>query len=49
VLGDAYPVKFAKTDYIPVTMVDYDGTRIDYRLDLTDRSKNAPKLDLRVL
>jgi len=49
VLGEAYPVKFAKTEYIPVTLVDYDGTRIDYQLGLPDRSKNAPKLDLRVL
>lgn len=44
-LGDAYPIKF---EYVSttVTLLDYEGGRIEYELGLPDRSK---KLDLRVL
>jgi aminoglycoside N3'-acetyltransferase len=48
-LGDAFPIKFAEPGKISVTLIDYDGTRIEYELGLPDRSKSAPKLDLRLL
>jgi len=44
-LGDDFPIKFVKRT-TPVTLVDYDGTRIEYQLGLPDRSR---KLDLRIL
>ena len=45
-MGDAFPIKPAKTASIPVTIVDYDGTRYEYNLGLPDRTR---KLDLRIL
>jgi aminoglycoside 3-N-acetyltransferase len=47
-LGEAFPIKF-KNVSVPVTLVDYDGSRIEFDLGMPDRSKNAPKLDLRLL
>jgi aminoglycoside 3-N-acetyltransferase len=44
-LGDEYPIKFVKAS-TTVTLVDYDGNRIQHELGLPDRTK---KLDLRVL
>jgi aminoglycoside N3'-acetyltransferase len=44
-LADEYPIKFANVT-TTVTLVDYDGGRVDYELGLPDRSR---KLDLRVL
>ena len=44
-LGESFPIKFKKTS-TTVTLVDYDGNRIEHELGLPDRSK---KLDLRVL
>jgi aminoglycoside 3-N-acetyltransferase len=44
-LGDAFPIKFAKAS-TTVTLVDYDGKKIEHELGLPDRSR---KLDLRVL
>jgi aminoglycoside N3'-acetyltransferase len=47
-LGDAFPIKFANVS-VPVTLIDYDGSRVEYNLAVPDRSKHAPKLDLRLL
>jgi aminoglycoside 3-N-acetyltransferase len=44
-MGDDFPIKFADSS-TQVTLVDYDGSRYEYRLGLPDRTK---KLDLRVL
>jgi aminoglycoside 3-N-acetyltransferase len=44
-MGDDFPVKFEK-NAITVTLVDYDGNKINHTLGLPDRSK---KLDLRLL
>jgi aminoglycoside N3'-acetyltransferase len=44
-MGDAFPIKF-NTAWTNVKLVDYDGSRYDYKLGLPDRSK---KLDLTVL
>jgi aminoglycoside 3-N-acetyltransferase len=44
-LGDEFPVKFANAS-VMVTLVDYDGNRMQHELGLPDRSK---KLDLRIL
>ncbi len=45
-MGDAFPIKFTNHRSTQVTLVDYDGSRYDYKLGLPDRTK---KLDLRVL
>ena len=47
-LGEAFPVKFPSLS-IAMTLVDYDGSKIDYELVLRDKTKSAPKLDLRLL
>jgi len=44
-MGDAFPIKFADRT-TQVTLVDYDGKRYEYTLELPDRTK---KLDLRIL
>lgn len=44
-MGEEFPVKFS-TPTTQVTLVDYDGSRYDYKLGLPDRTK---KLDLTVL
>jgi len=44
-MEDAFPIKFSNPS-TQVTLVDYDGSRSEYRLGLPDRTK---KLDLRVL
>jgi aminoglycoside 3-N-acetyltransferase len=44
-MGDAFPIKFASRSTL-VSLIDYDGSRYEYRLGLPDRTK---KLDLRVL
>jgi aminoglycoside 3-N-acetyltransferase len=51
-LGDAFPIKFAKGSTMPMTLVDYDGSRIEYQLGVPSREqkmKRAPELDLRLL
>lgn len=44
-MGDAFPIKFENRT-AQVMLVDSDGTRYDYTLELPDRTK---KLDLRIL
>jgi len=44
-MGDVFPIKFEKNSIL-VTLVDYDGKKIDHVLGLPDRSKS---LDLRLL
>jgi aminoglycoside N3'-acetyltransferase len=44
-MGDAFPIKFVNRT-VPVTLIDYDGSRYQHELGLPDRSK---KLDLRIL
>jgi hypothetical protein len=44
-MGDAFPIKFASRSTL-ISLLDYDGSRYEYRLGLPDRTK---KLDLRVL
>jgi aminoglycoside N3'-acetyltransferase len=48
VLGDAFPIKFPSVS-MPVTLVDYDGSRFEYKMGFPDRSKSPSKLDLRLL
>jgi len=45
-MGEEFPINLASPGWTPVTLVDYDGSRYDYKLGLRDRRK---KLDLRVL
>jgi aminoglycoside 3-N-acetyltransferase len=45
-MGDAFPIKSAKTSSIQVTLVDYDSRTYEYTLGLPDRTR---PLDLRVL
>jgi aminoglycoside N3'-acetyltransferase len=44
-MGDEFPIKFS-CPTTQVTLVDYDGSRYEYKLELPDRTK---KLDLRVI
>jgi len=44
-MGDEFPIQFASAS-TNVTLVDYDGSRYEYKLGLPDRTK---KLDLTVL
>jgi aminoglycoside 3-N-acetyltransferase len=45
-MGDDFPVKSAAPSWTEVTLVDYDGSRYQYKLGLPDRTK---KLDLTIL
>jgi aminoglycoside 3-N-acetyltransferase len=45
-MGETFPIKFASPSWMQVTLIDYDGSRYEYKLGLPDRTK---KLDLRVL
>ena len=45
-MGDAFPIKCTNPASTQVTLVDYDGSRYDYKLGLADPAR---KLDLRVL
>lgn len=45
-MADAFPIKSATPSSMEVTLVDYDGSRYQYKLGLPDRTK---KLDLTVL
>ena len=45
-MGDAFPIKSANPSWTQVTLVDYDGSRYDYKLGLPDQTR---KLDLRIL
>ena len=45
-MGDAFPIKFSNSGWTQVTLVDYEGSRYEYKLGLPDRTK---KLDLTIL
>ncbi|MBV8485308.1 MAG: AAC(3) family N-acetyltransferase [Verrucomicrobia bacterium] len=45
-MGDTFPIKFSNSAWMQVTLVDYDGSRYQYKLGLPDRTK---KLDLTIL
>jgi aminoglycoside 3-N-acetyltransferase len=45
-MGDTFPIKFSSSGCTQVTLVDYDGSRYEYKLGLPDRTK---KLDLTIL
>ena len=45
-MGDAFPIKCTNPASTQVTLVDYDGSRYDYKLGVADPAR---KLDLRVL
>ncbi|WP_158748496.1 AAC(3) family N-acetyltransferase [Acidobacterium sp. S8] len=44
-MGEAFPIKFSNP-FTQVTLIDYDGSRFEYRLGLPDRTK---KLDLTII
>jgi aminoglycoside 3-N-acetyltransferase len=45
-MGDTFPIKFSSSSSTTVTLVDYDGSRYEYKLGVPDRTK---KLDLTIL
>jgi hypothetical protein len=45
-MGEDFPIKFVGGRTMPVTLIDYDGSRSEYALGLPDPTQ---KLDLRLI